>query len=67
MVRVAEGRPFGEQLICLPVKGAEAMKNKDCRRAHSWWSFEIWSQNLTIAAVSVRKKWRLKTYGSREE
>lgn len=42
IVSVADGRPLGEQLIWLPVKGAEATKKMDCLRAHSCRSEGMW-------------------------
>lgn len=43
IVNVLEGRPLGEMLICLPVKGAEAVKKRGCSRAQSLRVSGIWS------------------------
>jgi len=39
-VSVDEGRPFGETLMCFPVRGADAVKKTGCFKAQSLSSSE---------------------------
>lgn len=53
MVNVLVGRPLGDMLMCVPTRGAEAVKKMGWWRAHLVRSSERESKNLTILRVVI--------------
>lgn len=52
ILKVEEGRPLGEMLTCLPVKGAEAVKNTCCWSAY--WIFRYVLDRLFVYEAQER-------------
>ncbi len=57
MENVEDGRPLGEMLMCLPARGADAVKNSCCSRAWSTGvSVHVWGMYFTLGGNGSYRK-----------